>query len=504
MADISMQSIGSGIADQGKVNRGFESIVARRQAADALGQRQRGNKSEKLINLDDFGGGMDKLLPAYATQIKTKLANAANLYGELEKQYGDPVKARNKWEQAILPLKSDIAALRQSNDSAIDYLQKKSQKTFLTPDRDEAATVFYNPNATAEDFTRLNNADNGITATPDFGFSANLTPRVDILGNIEKHNKNATPDVAKTTQTIVKGVGGKQVAVYSTPFIPNDNEVNNATNEILGDPAALINYKRSIRPQLSKDDLTEGFDSQDPTERARAQRIEVENFVRKNMSSKPDIKYETYTPPQPTAADKKNQWQVEGNTYKNGNNVWAYDKDPKGNETITFSKVNPSDNQPLTFEGGEKGVPVRFIIPKEGTDVPKLVIEEQKKVPLMTQDQDGNAVPQLDGAGNPKYTTQIKEKTISYSPYNADKIKNEYGQNPYTVREKITGSAQRKEGGTTQGQVKEEVKVSSKKSEGSSSSGSDDKIVVEKDGKKFRLPKTQLDAAIKQGYKQSR
>ena len=116
--------------------------------------------------------------------------------------------------------------------------------------------------------------------------------------------------------------------------------------------------------------------------------------------------------------ESSSKFSSSGNGFAEGKNRWEYSVTPKGDEIITFSHTDVSDNKPLVLVNdkgqAETATPIYFNKKKSGNPV---LIAKVKN----------------------EYGEEV-EKEFQYTPYNAAKIKNEFGYDPYEARLKITGS----------------------------------------------------------------
>ncbi len=243
------------------------------------------------------------------------------------------------------------------------------------------------------------------------------------------------------------------------------------------------------------------------------------------MSSKPDIKYETYTPPAPSAGEKAAQ--------KATNVQYDVDVPPivqGGTGVHADVRIDTNTDKPLHIS--QAGKPINGL-PASFDFVPTAFISHVSNG-VRNNTIQGEAI-----TINDKDKTAIKDnlwlnavkshygKDATLSPTDEENKKNVEALEPTdedVASEAVRlGKAEKKtvfqdyndvrglmqKGNANTKLIDREIDrlknkpVSESKSTVSTGSGSDDKIVVEKDGKKFRLPKTQLNEAIKQGYKQS-
>lgn len=440
--------IGTGISRTGR-GANYANDIFRLRAAETK-EGIAGRKGQgKLVNLDDFRLGTDNLYPLYSKKIGEVVQQAANDYVEIEKKTGDPIKARNIWEANKPKYQTQIDALRSGNESAKRVINS-NPKDILYPKHGELIQAVNNPELTPEQFTSmLNDPANGSYATPGYGFNADLTPRVNLVGELKDFNKN--PQLTNQTAKPIKGLNG--MYNLESSFEPSNEDIAAATRNILQDPVKLKNYVAEHRGSAQYQNPD--FNSPDDTKRLAAQQAEVGAFVKQMMRGKTtEVKTGEYHPPQPTQKEKDKNWITEGNTIRNGKNVISLSqisetdipnivglpglKDNPNLKVLTYSHTDAAENKPLLFVD-LKGNPVTAtfrggIVDTKNPANDKIVVEAKND------------------AGENKFVVLPNTAT------NRDVIKNEFGKGFNEVIGELGGKS---------GTVKEEVAVSTKKSSGS-------------------------------------
>lgn len=166
------------------------------------------------------------------------------------------------------------------------------------------------------------------------------------------------------------------------------------------------------------------------------------DLVRNDLYRLKNQKFDQEIKPEP-AADNKKKWSVNGNALQNDKNIWHYDRNDQG-EVYTMSHTDASENKELNFKVFDKdghveeikAVPTRIEYPKGATQP---VIYANQAVKVDDPDNEGKKI------------TQLVERQVPYE-FNAAKIENEYGKNPYEVRLAVTGSLEQG-GGIKTGKV---------------------------------------------------
>jgi len=124
----------------------------------------------------------------------------------------------------------------------------------------------------------------------------------------------------------------------------------------------------------------------------------------------------------PKEKEDSSKPKVDGSTVSYGNNVWTRRLLDDGTEMFTMSKKDATENKPLALTDAEGKLVIG--LPMSMTRNSKAG-EKSYVINVATLDADGNEVI----------------KKVYYSDgNNADKIKNEYGGDPFKVRKDITGS----------------------------------------------------------------
>jgi len=460
MADV-VSNIGIGKSISGR-GPDYSSTALRAYATTERYKRK--ETPEKLINLDDFKLGTDNLYPVYAKQVGEVVKKAANDYVEIKNRVGDPVKARNIWEANKAQYQEQINPLLSANST----LKKVSQtEGILFPNREKIMAAANNMETTSEQWASLADMNNGLITTPQYGFD--LPPIKEVnLSQIPDKYKTLTEERLGKVQYIPDVATGNRRAWQETITAPTADAIDKTADDILNDVDALQTFRYKYGDVIEKKyPDAKLINSSDPNEQHRATdalRAAAREWAAGKFGTQSRLHPYADNPPRETQADKNKEWKVEGNTYRDGDNIWQYNADSSGKEVFTFVKKDATQNKEMEFKGGKsggetvEGVPLRFEIPKDGKAV--LIVAHKNKIPLKNAD----GTTQEDANGNEKYTTETTEISVPYIPENADKIKAEFGKNPYEVRSAVTGTLER--GTNKTGTIREKTVSSTKKSSG--------------------------------------
>ncbi len=453
MSDNATSYIGIGKSIQGKADM-FPGLLFRKQAIDAANAKP---KQEKLINLDDFKIQSGEMYPLFATQQAKVIAQAANDYRDIEQRVGDPIKARNIWEQNKSKYQQQIYSLESSNETAKKILTDKSFYYGMKP---QLANAVIQNDMNGEDFAKLlHNPDQGSFATPTFGFNADLVKDNDLAALAQSENKNPVMDTNPKNARKQPIPGSNGQFMYQYPMNVDQRDVQNASNKLLTDPdnIKLLQRKYGLK-----------FDGATDDERLNNQRIAATKFAQDNMTSSYSTPINVHPTKEPEA-EKKKAWSSDGSTLRNDKNVISVSqigetdipkmvglpdlaKNPNI-KVLTYSHTDAGENKPLLFVD-EKGTPVGGVLRGGIVDVSnpandKVVVESGGKFVL-----------------------------LSNTAINRDVVKNEYGKT-FEEAVKELGS---KTGTQTNTVGQKEVKTGS-------SSGIEEFTVS---GKKYRIPKDKV------------
>lgn len=476
-----MSAIGTGESLSGKIQNNFASVIAREQGLE--GARGRARAARQKQSLDDYKKYLDDIKvdasKVHRLDQSNYRADAADVVHQLDRLVADHP---DNWEnlagdiiEKAKVMNGEYAVRKAKLDKDEAMMMQAEEKGWGDANTIKKVRQAYQT-GTAADLENIQDQYGDIkTGRDDKGrieTNINILPKSDLNEIVKKFDQHSVPtqDPSKIKLVPIGKLGDKIVGSKYTPFEISEQDVKQAADNILGNPVNLENYKRYYRPY--SDYKNPNFDSKNEADRIGAQQDEITRWVRNNMAAKtPLVTNETWSPP---ISEKKKQWTASGNSYQDGTNIWHYDRNDEGHETYTFSKKNPAENAPMEFKGGEKGeiavkgIPTRIEI-RNGN--PVIYVTTKEKVPIAGE---------FDAQGNPKTEVVEKEVGVKYLPYNASKIENEYGKNPYQVRQAVTGTTVPEKGGMT----------SSVKDGGKPSDGFQEFTVK---GKKYRIPDKDVD-----------
>jgi hypothetical protein len=404
--------LGDKLAD--RVNRD-QNLYYGRVGAKKAAEKEAQAKANKdyLAKLTDFK--IDgKYLPVYGKAVAEGQMNVINKFNELLQT--DPHNAVNK----ILPEWNNYLAekrrLDYANERAINYNAQDPSKFFVEP---EAVRLLQNPNTTLADLAQLQKYQGkGITADEHGTFNYNET-------NVPNIQAKFTPDDWDGNHVV-------DIVPYKAGY---NKEV---TRKVLKADA----IGREVAQQLSDPKIRNGvaymLSDQIAADPNNKEKIINDFIVQKVKEQAPSaiISERTMQADKPDKEDAKKTWSVKGNAFQGGNNIWHLDKTPDGEEVYTMSKTSDSENKPLDFIAIEKGnkvvikgVPLR--IKTNAGSTPDIYIATTEKKEL------------TDGKSNVHIVDVPVERKVLYTPENASRIENEYGQNIFNVRQAITGTLEK-------------------------------------------------------------
>lgn len=426
----SISLYGTGVSLQGAPTNYSNAIFRAGAVRGRNAAAYAGSKKTPLIKPEDFKTMTDNLLPVYNTQATQVLQRYANDFLEKQREYGgDATKAANAMALEEWKYRSELNNINANNANTKNYLALPGDKFLVNdPHRQRVREMAFNPGTTPEQWAQgVTDPDNAITGGIDYSLNVPVIPKMDVNAIIPQYSKNT-----KLVPGQFVPIGnGLQRAINKVEVVDEDKDA--AAHRVASDPVLWANFRADNADWL-KQNYPEAYKLSPKDTAVASEQMYQAAKARLNSLFPVLEKPETRSIPRPVvtpeakaaSAAKAKGWRASGNTYQNDQNIWHYDRDPQGRETFTFSKVNPADNSKMSFksvnaEGKEEsviGIPVRFEM-APGDKFPMLFISIK----------DGE-----------------EEKAVIYNPYNAAKIKNEYGTDPFTVRAQVTGTAKEGEG----------------------------------------------------------
>jgi len=334
MADNAVNYIGEGLSRQGRGVNYANDIFKAGALRAKFGQQ----KQEKLIKLDDFSTAGSTLSPLFTKQLAQVGQDYANRFIELG---GDERAARQL--ELEKPKYVERANNIRNTDKEVDAYVNANPKEYDNKFAQKINALRTNPNTSKQEWAALHNPDEGIIATPEFGFGAKLNPMVNFEEIVKKYNQNGVLDPTTAKRSVLPG-GLQQITGTKTP---SAQDIKSASEDILSTDYKLNKWLKEVAPAVQG--IDQKVFSSNPQESVPAQHAAVYDWTKKMMTGDPFSHIDQI--PKESEADKKVQnVQPETggtitftNPYRNPKTGEAIYKTPEG-KSILKSEANKNSD----------------------------------------------------------------------------------------------------------------------------------------------------------------
>lgn len=346
-----------------------------------------------------------------------RIGELTKMQADFSKKYADNPRLYNSPEyfndaMALKNAKDDLIMKADQSAQAQDYYTKSFLEKYNEKEHDPQSVL------NAKNFMGAE-----ISLRPSLMGKPLLRHTLDEPGEIKKMGE-IIPDIETENYKIMHN-GVEATIAKNQMFLPNGS-LTDAGKKAMA--AADVLYKTPQAQKLAQNWLERGVVKDEDEAHQR--------FISEVLNTKDKQAKKTFSMHSSGAAPKedKSKPKVSGNTLTVGNNVWTRRVLDDGKETFVISKTDVTNNKPLDFEGvtrkDENGNDLIDPETKQKTSKDIIVtgyptqIEKSsdgKRFIITVIDADGNATK------------------VDMTPRNSDKIKNEYGLNPFEARKLITG-----------------------------------------------------------------
>lgn len=327
MADV-ISNVGTGISFSGRAPT-FEGLIGRGLSAR---QQRKGGIDKYEFDLKEAS----KLLPYYSNQYINKGVEFAKEYQEKREQYGAD-KAQQMMAERFQKVYGEMAAIVQNNTEAKNHLDAPS-KGMIGYGMEDLRRNVMNPDTPDSEWLKLNLPGYGVYAGAQGTFKGTQYKQEDLdkLFRDSNYQRTAfgstkTTDIGSTRQII-------------QPLAYKDELVSNFVSRIKENPDALRTFVLGNEAAFKNHPVLKNVFSDDDKLRNEAIDIGLLDFAKKLMTPSESIVYRNIPTAQPTAAERKAQTKVSGNTLSNANVRWQKYVTPEGDITLTPSRTNPAGN----------------------------------------------------------------------------------------------------------------------------------------------------------------
>lgn len=441
-----LYGIGKGEAQVVDLSSIPRDIAANQERAELMAEKRQARQLERK---SDVIGGVSKKLNEKAVFHKDQpyfKELADNIYSYLDKNIDKVLSSDTKTNLELNQMVSDFMA--KSEASVNNRKQwEKAGETLMEDIKNFKDKPAFRPEA-RDYYLNYESFDPKTGEFNPFDF-LQLKKNIDLDTYV---NKSLFPEASQRAEAMSMdsevSLDGVTKRYASKTFTPQD--------------AKGLLKREALKPEINEQ-ITYDFQQQ-PEEVKTSYESPVDWWIEKNVPNLTIGQIKSSVKTDQSSANKP--FSYSGGNFSIGNTIGKYDK-VGDEEKITFAKSDRTgaENADQTFvlKNNEtiKGKPVEWIKTKDN---------DNWRLRVAYYDNDSQ---------------ETKTKEIPYN-YSASAVQTEYGFNPEQIEaEALKGKSYKKDG----------VSVTVNKSNG-------DKVTVEKDGKKYKLPKSQLSQALKQGFKE--